>query len=357
MKLKSLLKEVLLERSIPTPIKIYTGNGDKEWSYNTVDEVEWDLIRNYYIENNNPYIYIILDDFKGENFPWGRIDYLSSILVYNSNIQSLPKRFTPSPDLPSNLDIRDCPNLTRLPDPLAVKSVTIYHTPIKELPQNLKIGERLNIVGTDITELPPNLDKDLKVTFKNKKRKNIKVPKNVSSRTDESIILYTSYQTCQGYKDVGWDEPCKEDGKEGMWSPKIPKQGANQKHGANGWVGAINSNAILCITEPFKTTTLMVHYDPERGDDIMSTRVVQFKKPIDQVFVDTDDYDPSTFAGVDPSKIEEFIEQSTTLVSLYDLKSIGFDPSKQSTKKGWGLFTLDIKPNEIQKIFDTIPGE
>jgi len=75
----------------------------------------------------------------------------------------LDLRGTKITELPPNLKVKgylDLTNtpITELPPNLKVKgSLYLTNTPITELPPNLKVGSSLYLRGTKITELPPNL--------------------------------------------------------------------------------------------------------------------------------------------------------------------------------------------------------
>ena len=74
---------------------------------------------------------------------------------------------------------------------------------------------------------------------------------------------------------------------------------------------------------------------------------IKFKKPLNEVFIDLDDYDPEEFGVEDFDKFDEIVESKSNptlqdvseLIDLND-KNLSF----------YGCYVLDIKSNEIIKI-------
>jgi hypothetical protein len=74
---------------------------------------------------------------------------------------------------------------------------------------------------------------------------------------------------------------------------------------------------------------------------------IKFKKPLNEVFIDLDDYDPEEFGVKDFDKFDEIVDSKSNptlqdvseLIDLND-KNLSF----------YGTYVLDIKPNEIISI-------
>ena len=75
---------------------------------------------------------------------------------------------------------------------------------------------------------------------------------------------------------------------------------------------------------------------------------IKFKKPLNEVFIDLDDYDPEEFGVEDFDKFDEIVEskQNPTLQDVSELIDL-----KNKNLSFYGCYVLDIKPNEIIKIF------
>ena len=84
----------------------------------------------------------------------------------------------------------------------------------------------------------------------------------------------------------------------------------------------------------------------DEGGDIPYINI-KFKKPLNEVFIDLDDYDPDEFGVKDFDKFDEIVDSKQTptlqdvseLINIHD-KNLSF----------YGCYVLDIKPNEIIKI-------
>ena len=84
----------------------------------------------------------------------------------------------------------------------------------------------------------------------------------------------------------------------------------------------------------------------DEGGDIPYINV-KFKKPLDEVFIDLDDYDPGEFGAEDWERFDELVNSKSNptlqdvseLINLND-KNLSF----------YGTYVLDIKPNEIISI-------
>lgn len=74
---------------------------------------------------------------------------------------------------------------------------------------------------------------------------------------------------------------------------------------------------------------------------------IKFKKPLNEIFIDLDDYDPEEFGVKDWDKFDKIIEskQNPTLQDVYELINL-----KNKNLSFYGCYVLDIKPNEIVKI-------
>jgi hypothetical protein len=74
---------------------------------------------------------------------------------------------------------------------------------------------------------------------------------------------------------------------------------------------------------------------------------VKFKKPLNEIFIDLDDYDPEEFGVKDFDKFYEIVKSKSnpTLQDVYELIDL-----KNKDLSFYGCYVLDIKPNEIIKI-------
>ena len=91
----------------------------------------------------------------------------------------------------------------------------------------------------------------------------------------------------------------------------------------------------------------MVDYISGEGEGIPYVNI-KFKKPLNEVFIDLDDYDPEEFGVEDFDKFDEIVEskQNPTLQDVSELIDL-----KNKNLSFYGCYVLDIKPNEIIKIF------
>ena len=91
----------------------------------------------------------------------------------------------------------------------------------------------------------------------------------------------------------------------------------------------------------------MVDVMSNRGEEIPYINI-KFKKPLNEVFIDLDDYDPEEFGVEDFDKFDEIVEskQNPTLQDVSELIDL-----KNKNLSFYGCYVLDIKPNEIIKIF------
>jgi len=90
----------------------------------------------------------------------------------------------------------------------------------------------------------------------------------------------------------------------------------------------------------------MIDTISNRGEDIPYINV-KFKKSLNEVFIDLDDYDPEEFGVEDFDKFDEIVEskQNPTLQDVSELIDL-----KNKDLSFYGCYVLDIKPNEIIKI-------
>lgn len=90
----------------------------------------------------------------------------------------------------------------------------------------------------------------------------------------------------------------------------------------------------------------MIDTMSDEGGDIPYINV-KFKKPLNEVFIDLDDYDPEEFGVKDFDKFDEIVESKTnpTLQDVSELINL-----KNKNLSFYGCYVLDIKPNEIIKI-------
>jgi hypothetical protein len=90
----------------------------------------------------------------------------------------------------------------------------------------------------------------------------------------------------------------------------------------------------------------MIDTISDEGGDIPYINI-KFKKPLNEVFIDLDDYDPEEFGVEDFDKFDEIVESKPN-PTLQDVsKLIDLKNEKLSF---YGCYVLDIKPNEIIKI-------
>ena len=90
----------------------------------------------------------------------------------------------------------------------------------------------------------------------------------------------------------------------------------------------------------------MVDVMSNRGEEIPYINI-KFKKPLNEVFIDLDDYDPEEFGVEDFDKFDEIVEskQNPTLQDVSELIDL-----KNKDLSFYGCYVLDIKSNEIIKI-------
>jgi hypothetical protein len=91
---------------------------------------------------------------------------------------------------------------------------------------------------------------------------------------------------------------------------------------------------------------LMTDTISDRGEDIPYINV-KFKKPLNEVFIDLDDYDPEEFGVEDFDKFDEIVKSKSnpTLQDVFELIDL-----KNKDLSFYGCYVLNIKPNEIIKI-------
>jgi hypothetical protein len=91
----------------------------------------------------------------------------------------------------------------------------------------------------------------------------------------------------------------------------------------------------------------MIDTISDEGGDIPYINI-KFKKPLNEVFIDLDDYDPEEFGVKDFDKFDKKIVESEPNPTLQDVsKLIDLKNEKLSF---YGCYVLDIKPNEIIEI-------
>jgi len=85
----------------------------------------------------------------------------------------------------------------------------------------------------------------------------------------------------------------------------------------------------------------------DNNGEILPYVNVKFKKPLNEVFIDLDDYDPEEFGVEDFDKFDEIVESKSnpTLQDVSELIDL-----KNKDLSFYGCYVLDIKPNEIIKI-------
>jgi hypothetical protein len=144
-----------------------------------------------------------------------------------------------------------------------------------------------------------------------------------------TIELNTSFLQSQDDFERGGDEGYT------VWEPEF-KNGikANQQNFKSSGKPAIPAQRIK-----FE----MVDMDGEQIPYIN----VKFKKSLNEVFIDLDDYDPEEFGVEDFDKFDEIVESKSnpTLQDVSELIDL-----KNKNLSFYGCYVLDIKPNEIIKI-------
>jgi hypothetical protein len=90
----------------------------------------------------------------------------------------------------------------------------------------------------------------------------------------------------------------------------------------------------------------MVDVMSDRGEEIPYINV-KFKKPLNEVFIDLDDYDPEEFGVEDFDKFDEIVESkpNPTLQDVSELIDLN-----NKDLSFYGCYVLDIKSNEIINI-------
>ena len=90
----------------------------------------------------------------------------------------------------------------------------------------------------------------------------------------------------------------------------------------------------------------MIDTISDEGGDIPYINV-KFKKSLDEIFIDLDDYDPEEFGIENLDKFDKIIESklNPTLQDISELIDL-----KNKNLSFYGCYVLDIKPNEIIKI-------
>lgn len=90
----------------------------------------------------------------------------------------------------------------------------------------------------------------------------------------------------------------------------------------------------------------MIDTISDKGGDIPYINI-EFKKLLDEVFIDLDDYDPEEFGVEDFDEFDKIIElkQNPTLQDISKLINL-----KNKNLSFYGCYVLNIKPNEILKI-------
>ena len=90
----------------------------------------------------------------------------------------------------------------------------------------------------------------------------------------------------------------------------------------------------------------MIDTMSNREEDIPYINV-KFKKPLNEVFIDLDDYDPEEFGVEDFDKFDEIVEskQTPTLQDVSELIDL-----ENKDLSFYGCYVLDVKSNEIISI-------
>lgn len=154
----------------------------------------------------------------------------------------------------------------------------------------------------------------------------------------KEIELNTSFYQSQDDMERGGDG----DGGQTVWKPEF-KNGlkANQQNFTSSGKPAIPVQKIK-----FKMLDTMS--DTFEGIPYIN---IKFKKPLNEVFIDLDDYEPEEFGVKDFNKFNKIVKkivkskQNPTLQDVSELIDL-----KNKDLSFYGCYVLDIKPNEIIKI-------
>ena len=148
----------------------------------------------------------------------------------------------------------------------------------------------------------------------------------------QEIELNTSFLQFQDDFERGGDEGYT------VWKPEF-KNGlkASQQNFKSSGKPAIPTQ---------KNSFSMVDTMSDMGENIPYINV-KFKKPLNEVFIDLDDYDPEEFGVEDFNKFDEIVESKPNptlqdVSELIDLNNEGLS--------FYGSYVLDIKSNEIVSI-------
>ena len=154
---------------------------------------------------------------------------------------------------------------------------------------------------------------------------------NILSKTP-TIELNTSFVQSQDDFERAGDEGYT------VWKPEF-KNGlkANQQSFTSSGKSAIPVQRIK-----FE----MIDTISNRGEDIPYINI-KFKKPLNEVFIDLDDYDPEEFGVEDFDKFDEIVEskQNPTLQDVSELINL-----TNKDLSFYGCYVLDVKSNEIISI-------
>jgi hypothetical protein len=150
--------------------------------------------------------------------------------------------------------------------------------------------------------------------------------------TIPTIELNTSFLQSQDDFERGGDEGYT------VWKPEF-------KNGLKATQQNFKSSGKPAIPVQ-RISFLMIDTMSDRGEDIPYINV-KFKKPLNEVFIDLDDYDPEEFGVEDFDKFNEIVESKPD-PTLQDVS--GLIDLKNKNLSFYGCYVLDIKPNEIIKI-------
>ena len=150
--------------------------------------------------------------------------------------------------------------------------------------------------------------------------------------TTSTIELNTSFLQSQEDFERGGDTGYT------VWKPEFENGlKATQQNFKSSGKPAIPAQKI-----PFK----MIDTMSALGGDIPYINI-KFKKPLNEVFIDLDDYDPEEFGVENFDKFDEIVEskQNPTLQDVSELINL-----KNKNLSFYGCYVLDIKSGEIIKI-------
>lgn len=153
------------------------------------------------------------------------------------------------------------------------------------------------------------------------------------------IVLYTSYYP-EGFEGTESDPLSKDT----AWHPEF-KRGMSASPGEGSTGTSEDNPVILCSKLPFE----LVDFEGEE----LSRVEVKFKKNLNEVYIDRDDYDLDEF-GITDQKGADSLIASNPKTTLQDLLPFGLNV-KDPDLSFYGCYVLNINPAEIVKISQKEP--